>query len=99
MGYVLALLIGSSLVILGYHRDHSIPLSELLPSQSKQLLLACCIGLIVDWSAFHFLEAPTVSLAEAGLSLTMYIIVIAPAFWMHPLRRQIGYKLVTAFRN
>ena len=97
VGYVLALLIASSLVILGYHRDHHIPLAELLPSESKQLSIACCIGLMVSLSAFYFLEVPAGSLAKAGLSLIIFIIMIAPAFWMHPLRKKIGYRLAIAF--
>lgn len=98
-GYVLALLIGSSLVILGYHRDQHIPLAELLPRESKQLSIACCIGLMVSWSTLHFLQMPAGSVAKSGLSLTMFTIVIAPVLWMHPLRKKISYRLAAAFHN
>ena len=99
LGYLLALMIGSSLVILGYHRDHHMPLTLLFPSESKQLFVACCIGLIAGWAAFYLLEVPTGSLAKAGLSLAICIIAIAPVFWVHPLRKKIGYRLVAAFHS
>lgn len=98
-GYLLALVIGSSLVILGYHRDHHILLAELFPRESKQLFVACCIGLMAGWAAFYLLEVPTGSLAKAGLSLAICIIVIAPVSWMHPLRKKMDCRFVAAFHS
>ena len=93
IGYVLALVIGSSLVVLGYNRDHHISLAEMLPSESKQLLLACSVGLMVGWAAFYSLEVPVGYLAKAVLSLTIYIVVIFPIFFIHPLRREMGRRI------
>jgi len=99
LGYVLALVIGSSLVVLGYHRDHHIPLAALFPPENKLLFFSCCVGLLMGWVAFHFLEVPKVSLEKAGLSLAICIIAIAPAFWMHPLRTKIGLRIAVVFEK
>jgi O-antigen/teichoic acid export membrane protein len=97
LGLALAVVISSSLVILGYHRDHQIPLAELFPSESNSLFIACCIGLMAGWTAFYFLELPTGPLAKAGLSLAICIISITPVFWRHPLRKKMGCRLVKVF--
>lgn len=97
LGLALALALGSSLVIFGYHHNYHISLTVLLPSESKPLLLACCIGLMAGWAAFFLLEVPAGYLAKAGLSLAICIIAIAPVLWMHPLRKKMGYRFVAAF--
>jgi len=98
LGYGMAMLIGSSLIILGYHRDHHISLVELFPYESKPLFITCGIGLVAGWAVLSFLEVPNGFLAKAGLSLAICIFVIIPVFWMHPLRKKIGFRLANVFR-
>jgi len=98
LGYGMAMLVGSSLIILGYHRDHHIPFAELFPYESKPLFITCGIGLVAGWAVLSFLEVPNGFLAKAGLSLAICIFVIIPVFWMHPLRKKIGFRLVNVFR-
>ncbi|MDP1663610.1 MAG: oligosaccharide flippase family protein [Methylobacter sp.] len=97
-GYLLALVIGSGFVIFGYHRDYHIPLVELLPRESRQLCVACCIGLMAGWASFYLLKLEGGAVAKAGLSLIMCIAAIAPSVWMHPLSKVIGCRLTVAFR-
>lgn len=97
LGYVLALMIGSSLVALGYHRDHRIPLAALFPHESKHLFFTCCVGLFMEWVAFHFLEMPKAFLGKTGLGLAICITVVAPVFWVHPLRTKIGLRVADVF--
>jgi O-antigen/teichoic acid export membrane protein len=92
-GYVLALIIGSSLITLGYHRDHRIPLGDLLPIESKRLFLACCAGLLVGWTVFHFLEPFQEPVGRAILSLVVCITAMSHSLWIHPLRTKIGSRL------
>jgi O-antigen/teichoic acid export membrane protein len=98
-GYFLALVISSGVVILGYHRDHHIPLTVLIPGESRQLLFACSVGLMVGWTTFYFLEVPVESLEKAWLSLAIFIFVIAPVFWVHTLRKKMSRKFLAAFSS
>ena len=91
-GYGLALALGSSLIVLGYHRDNGISLSELLPAESKALLLVSWFGPLAGLAVFNFLTIPEESLPKAGLSLAVCALVIAPAFWKHPLRPRLARK-------
>jgi O-antigen/teichoic acid export membrane protein len=97
LGLALAVFISSILVILGYHRYHHIALMELFPSESKQLFIACSVGLMGGWAAFNFIEVPAGTLAKAALSFMICIIVIAPAFWIHSLQKKLTSRLVTTF--
>lgn len=97
-GYVFATLAGSSLIVLGYSRDHRMPLATLLPGESKGLLLACCIGLALGWFAFDALGAFAGPLVQTALSAVICLAVIVPVFWIHPLRERIHSRLALAFR-
>jgi len=97
-GYVIATIAGSSLIVLGYLRDHHMPLATLLPSESKRLLLACCIGLALGWLVFDALGAFAGPLVQAALSAVTCLVVIVPIFWIHPLRASIRSRLALAFR-
>lgn len=98
-GYVLALVIGSSLMVIGHHRDNRIPFSILWPAESRRLLLACCLGLSAGWAFRHFLflVMPERFLASASLTLAICVLVICPAFWSHPLRPILFRKVTAAF--
>lgn len=98
-GYVLALTIGSSLIVIGHHRDNRIPLSVLWPAESRRLLLACCLGLSAGWALPHFLflVMPDRFFASASLTLAICVLVIFPAFWSHPLRPILFRRVNAAF--
>lgn len=99
LGYVLALVIGSSLVVLGYHYDYHIPLADLLPRESKSLVLASCAGLVMGWIIFNL---PVISLnifLKTGLSLAINILFVGPAFWMHPMRSRLIEKIIVSNRK
>jgi hypothetical protein len=98
LGYLLALVIGSSLVVLGYHYTHRIPLAELLPNESKNLLLVCCFGLFVGWITFNLICLEDI-LAKAGLSLALTTIIIGPACWMHPMRAMLTNKIIDTIKK
>lgn len=97
LGYLLALVIGSNFVILGYHHDYRIPLVELLPRESRQLFIACCIGLALGWASFYLLKLDGCPVIKSGLSLAVCIISIIPSLWMHPLSKLLGSGLRAAF--
>jgi O-antigen/teichoic acid export membrane protein len=86
-GGVLATMTGSGLLLLGYHRDHRISCAGLLPGESRWLLLACSLGLAAAWAVQD----------RGGLAGLVCLAVIAPAFWVHPLRQRLHERFVLAF--
>jgi hypothetical protein len=93
--YILSSIIGSTLLILEFHHDYHISLSELFPNESNMLFL-CCVGLLVGLGIFNYLDLPKESLIKAGLSLVMCAIAIIPAFLMQPLRKNLSDRFLTA---
>jgi len=98
LGYALALIICSSIIILAHHSDARIPFAVLLPSESKLLLISCCTGLLVGWGAFHFFITSQTPLIKAGVVMVIYAIIIIPAFIVHPLRKKISARLLAVFQ-
>lgn len=96
LGYLLALIIGSSLIIGGYHYESNISLATLVPNESRNVLAACCLGLIAGGVLFYFLKLEEKAIVRAGLSLAICFILIVPSLWNHPLRKQIGYRLTNS---
>jgi O-antigen/teichoic acid export membrane protein len=96
LGYVVALVFGSSLVVVSFHRDNRISHKELLSSESRALFVACCVALLVGWGVFHFVDVPEATLGRAALTLTVCVVGIVPMFWVHPLRSKISAGLAVA---
>ncbi len=85
LGYVLALVAGSGLLVLGYHKNFCIPLSELFPGDSKKLLAGCFAGLLLGGATLISLESRVGNLIRETLAVLVCISVITPVFVMHPL--------------
>ncbi len=97
LGYLLALIIGSSLIIVGYHYESQTPLEELVPNEGRNVFAACCLGLMAG-GVFYFLKLEERTIARAGLSLAICLVLIVPSLWAHPLGKQLGCRL-TAFMS
>ncbi|MSQ99502.1 MAG: hypothetical protein EXR85_09455, partial [Xanthomonadales bacterium] len=93
-GHVLALVTGSCLLILGFHRDQHMPLAGLFPAEDKFLFFSCCLGLLMGWWTFRSLEDSLVPIVNAGLTLAACTIPTGIAFWLHPMRRKIVSRIV-----
>jgi O-antigen/teichoic acid export membrane protein len=96
-GLALALVIGSSLVVIGHHRDNRIPFSALWPVESHRLLLACIAGLIASTALFLVSPFTNRGFIGASLSLAACILIVAPAMWSHSLRSPLWNKVAGTF--
>ncbi|MDD4352183.1 MAG: lipopolysaccharide biosynthesis protein [Candidatus Gracilibacteria bacterium] len=92
LGYVLALVVGSSLIAIRYQFNNGIALRELLPRENRKLFIVCCAGALMGFISFYCFKVPSGAL-KGGLSLAIYILTIAFAFWKHPLRTKIGMQI------
>lgn len=96
VGYVVALIAGSGLVIFWYHRDHHMPLMELFPDESRALGVACLVGLLTGWTVFQLIEVPIGPVGKAWLSFVICAVIISPALWYHPLRITMSSRVAVA---
>ena len=89
VAWVFSLAIGSSMIALAYHLRHKISLSELLPRESRMTALACVIGMLIAllmyYSAYHLFSIIT----AGGLALLLFLVVVAPSLWLHPMRKHL----------
>lgn len=88
---VLALILGSSLIIISYHREHGIPFSELIPRGSLLLLLSTGLGIGGAFEVHYGLVSAYGVWLRMLTSLLIFIICLVPALWYHPLRPSLSH--------
>ncbi len=83
-GFVAALIGGSMLMAMAYHREYSVALSALVQRESLILCAAAAAGLLVAvwiWGLPHGIGL------RALLAGSAYCAAVALPLWMHPVRR------------
>ena len=86
-GYVLALILGSGTILVGYHRDGHIPFIELFPVESRKLFLACLSGSLIGLMFYYY--APIRidgSFVRTGVAVSICVLIVGPFLWHHPLQ-------------
>lgn len=86
----LALIAGGATVIAAYHRTSKVPLSELLPPASLQLIAFGLVGLLAGAAVYYHLRTSIGLWPVAGLvTLVSGLLIVAPA-WFHPTRKRLS---------
>lgn len=85
----LALIAGGSLVVIFYHRDHRIPMRELVPQDSPLLFLAVAVGAAACLSSYYIYFKQWSHLLADALCLMIFILIAGPACWFHPMRHRL----------
>lgn len=91
---VLALIIGSSIIIIAYHVEYHIPITELLPQENHSLALLSMSGVILSLVIYYyFYELNSVFI---GISYLLFFTgsLFLPV-WSHPMRAQLMHWLTT----
>ncbi len=99
IGYVISLSIGSLITVIGYHRDSHIPLHNLLPEESRLLLISGCVALLMASIVFYLTNTIMTAKFRDTLVLVVYIAPVFGAMWLHPLRMNIVKRVITAFQG
>lgn len=86
-GSVLALAIGSGVIVVAFHREHGIALAELIPGGSRLLLLVSLIAAVGLALATSTMMPPSSGLAVALLPAAAMALVLAPFVLTHPMLR------------
>lgn len=83
--YAVGMAASSGLVLWGYHRDHGLPLTGLLPRENVSPALACLFGLIVGGMVFRSLDESGGRWLSATAGFSTWLAMSIPAFLRHPL--------------
>lgn len=95
----LALIAGSAAVIVAYHQNADVPLVELLPAGSRQLLACGFAGLLTGAAIYHYLRLTIGLWPVTGLlALTSGFLIIASA-WFHPTRKRLSDYVLNSIKQ
>jgi O-antigen/teichoic acid export membrane protein len=87
VAWVFSLVLGSSIIYLYYHIKHKIPLIELLPKESRIIIIACLIGIFSALVIQHKLNHLFNAIALNVIILFSFSIIVIIPFWLHPVRK------------
>ena len=87
VGFVVALVIGSGLVVVSYHKENKVQMTELVPSEHKLMFLVCLFMPFIIWSLYRFLYGQLGVVAIAAICLALVMGIFTIVAWKHPLRR------------
>lgn len=89
-GFVIALLTGSVLIALDYHRRFDISLRALVENQTLQLTAVSILAIGVVWLGAHLLGDLPWSLPLRVLLGVGYLALVAAPVWRHPMRQEVA---------
>lgn len=85
VGYAIASIYSSLIIIYGYCRENNILFSNLLPAESKKLFIFLILGLLVGWAAFFFLKQSLHINIALWMPLLFVVIIVPVVVFQHPL--------------
>ena len=89
VAWVFSLALGSSIIYLSYHMRHKIPLIELLPKESRTIILSCLIGLLSTLTIRHKLNDIFDTIVLNSMILSLFSIIVFVPLWFHPMRKRL----------
>ena len=94
IGWVISLIVGSSIYVYMIHREYDIPLTTLLPKESYLLVWVTGVGTLISWifyDAFHSIKFSSITFMG---SILIYTLVVIFPILQHPLRIKVINKLL-----
>jgi O-antigen/teichoic acid export membrane protein len=88
-GWVIALVLGSSVVIVGFHHDNRIPLIEMFPRENLWLIVGSAAGIAASWAVYFRLQYGSAIIGTALICALAFLGAIAIPGWRHPMRAQL----------
>lgn len=89
VGWVMALILGSSFIVWVYHSKNALPLSTLVPLESRSLTVATGIGVFASLIIYNLLYNLNFHTSSLLSNVVIYLFVISYPFWHHSLRKDI----------
>jgi len=97
LAWIISLSFGSSIIYLSYHIRHKIPLIELVPKDSRIIIIACLIGIFSSFIIYHIFLASFNTIALNGTIILLFSMVVFPSLWTHPMRKRLVEWITTEF--
>ena len=89
IGWVIALSIGSSIIYISYHLVHKISLVELIPKESRFVILSCLLGTVAAFTIQYKLNNFFNPILLLSVALFAFLLIIFFPLWLHPVRRRL----------
>lgn len=93
-GWVTALVIGSSVVYISYHRVYGIDLSELLPAKIALPLFACCLAAGAAFRLYHYDLHPITGGYRIFAFTFLSMLFLSVSAWFNPYRKSLTDRLL-----
>jgi O-antigen/teichoic acid export membrane protein len=93
---VIAMIIGSSVIVIAYHFENDISLKEIFPKEMFLLALSCVVGLLFSLLMYYYFYEKISFYILGPISLLLFIFIVFPFNWFHPMRTQIIRWLYSA---
>lgn len=89
--WAVALALGSTFIMVAFHKGNRIRLGELFPPHFGYLALTSLTSALIVLPFGTRMAAPSASPTEIALVLIIaFVILVGPSFWFHPMRRRIS---------
>lgn len=89
VAWVAALSLGSAVICLAYHLTHKIPLSDIVPKESRVMLAIYMTLLVLSLMAPRGFNQVYVSTAMNTIMVLLSLPIILIPFWLHPMRKRL----------
>jgi hypothetical protein len=88
---VIALICGSLIIVIAYHREHNIPLNTMIPKGNILLITVSTISLIITYYIYYSINYQ--SKLACLFAIIIYIVIIIMPLLIHPLMEELRYWL------
>ncbi|MHA1470927.1 MAG: polysaccharide biosynthesis C-terminal domain-containing protein, partial [Candidatus Asgardarchaeia archaeon] len=89
IAWILSSIICSVIIAVSYHFKYKIPLSELIPTQSRKIVLACMFSVFVTFLLYNQFNQYFSLVTLIAIILLLFFAIIAPFIWYHPMRKRL----------
>jgi len=90
LAYVIAMSIGSWVILVAFHVGQSIPLSVLLPLESRKLAAFSAIAAALTLALYFLLAVHANAMLLLVCSFLVFLTTIMLPMWNHPIRKQLA---------
>jgi O-antigen/teichoic acid export membrane protein len=94
IGWVISLIVGSSIYVYMIHREYDISLTTLLPKESYLLVWATSVGILMSWIFYDTFHRLKFSGGTFIGSILIYTLVVIYPILQHPLRIKVTNPLL-----
>ena len=94
IAWILSSISGSVIIAVSYHFRYKIPLSELIPTQSRKIVIACMFSIFITFLLYHQFSQYFSFINLIAIILLLFFVIVVPFMWYHPMRKRL-VSLVT----